>query len=349
VSDLAGFVAVAAVPLGLCLATWTFFRSRAARQAHPGAPALLAGNGLVLATLFAFVLLGFEAHLRFFYDASDGDNRTRVSQRWFARHWRNNNVRLRDDVDYALRRTPGKRRISFVGDSFTAGHGVPDVSVRYANLLRAANPDWEVHALAIPGLETPEEMQLLQRLLQRGYELDVVVLAFYIENVGRFVPELRKYFAEAARPLPPPLPFLMRHSYAIDTFAYRAQSRWMYARGYWSDVYQRAYAGEPWEGQQRAFRAFRALVEAHGGRFATITFPTLAGVEGRREMIERIDAFWAAEGVPHLELLSVLEPHSVEDLVANPHDAHPSALTHRLAAEALQRFLDERVLGAPAR
>ena len=74
--------------------------------------ALLAGNGLVLATLFAFVLLGFEAHLRFFYDASDGDNRTRVSQRWFARHWRNNNVRLRDDVDYPLRRTPGKRRIS---------------------------------------------------------------------------------------------------------------------------------------------------------------------------------------------------------------------------------------------
>jgi hypothetical protein len=341
---LAEFAVLAAVPLALCLATWAFFRSRAARRARPGALALLSGNGLVAATLLAFVLLGFEAQLRFFYDASDGDNRTRVSQRWFARHWRSNNFGLRDDVDYALRREPGRVRISFVGDSFTAGHGVPDVSVRYANRLRAAHPEWEIHALAIPGLETPEEAQLLRRLLSRGYELDVVVLAYYLENVGRFVPELRQYFAHAAEPLPQPLRFLMQHSYAVDTFAYRLQTRWMYAGGYWSDVYQRAYAGPPWEGQQRAFRAFRALVEQHGGRFAALTFPTLAGVEGRREMMARVDAFWRAEGVPHLDLLPVLEPHPVEELVANPHDAHPSPTTHALAAEAIERFLLERVL-----
>lgn len=337
------FLAIATLPVVLSIATVHFFR-QASRRGDPGTLVVAAGNAFLFLALASLVLLGFEVHLRFFYDASDGDNRTRVSQRWFDRHWQTNNLRLRDDVDYPLRRQPGRLRITFVGDSFTAGHGVPQVDVRYVNRLRQANPGWEIHALAIPGLETPTESRLLRRLLARGYELDVVVLAYYVENVGHFVPELRRYFALLAVPFPQPLRFLTQHSYAIDTFAYRAETRWMYARGYWTDVYQRAYAGDAWERQKRAFREFRALVEKHGGRFATLTFPTLAGVEGRREMLSKIDAFWEAERVPHLNLLPVLEPHPTGRLVANPHDAHPSAFTHGLAAEAIQHFLEERVL-----
>jgi len=344
VSELGDFLVIAALPVVLGAVSVLFFRRVAARRAGAGGWSLAAGNALLLLALASLVVLGFEIHLRFVYDASDGDNRTRVSQRWFERHWWTNNLRLRDDVDYPLRRLPDRPRISFLGDSFTAGHGVPDVDARYVNRLRDANPDWDVHALAIPGLETATETRLLRRLLARGYELDVVVLAYYIENVGHFVPELTAYFARAAEPLPQPLRFLTLHSYAIDTFAYRAQTRWMYARGYWSGIYQRAYAGEAWERQKRAFRELRAVVEAHGGRFAALTFPTLAGVEGRQEMLAKIDAFWEAEGVPHLDLLPVLEPHSTSNLVANPHDAHPSAFTHALAAEAIQRFVDERVL-----
>jgi hypothetical protein len=206
-----------------------------------------------------------------------------------------------------------------------------------------------VHALAIPGLETPEETKLLRDLIARGYLLDVVVLEYYVENVGRFVPELREYFRALEAPMPQPLRFLMEHSFALDTFAYRAQTRWMYASGYWSGVYARAFAGEPWGAQQAAFDRFRQLVERNGGAFAVVTFPTLAGVEGRSAMLQRIDAFWAKRGVPHLDLLPVYEPYAARELVANPHDAHPGELAHRLAADAVERFLVERVLpGSPA-
>jgi hypothetical protein len=341
------FLCIAALPVVLCFVTVRFLGLRV-RERVSGA-SLVAGNVLLLLALTSLVLLAFETHLRFFYDASDGDNRTQVSRRWFERHWRDNSFGVRDDVEYALRRTPGRRRISFVGDSFTAGHGVADVGARYPNLLRSRHPEWEIHALAIPGLETPEEMRLLRSLLVKGYELDVVVLEYYLENVGRFVPELREYFRELERPMPQPLRFLMEHSFAIDTFAYRAQTRWMYARGYWSDVYQRAFAGEAWEQQQVAFRRFRDLADSHGGRFAVVTFPTLAGVDGRGAMLEKIDSFWAREGVPHLDLLPVFEPHSSRELAANPHDAHPSVFAHGLAADAIERFLLERVFPESAR
>jgi hypothetical protein len=346
VSGTGDYLAMAALWLAALAATVAFFRRPAARRQRAGLAALLGGNLLLLATLSLGVLLVFETQLRFFYDASDGDNRTMISRRWFDRHWRLNNFALRDSVDYRLARAPGRRRISFVGDSFTAGHGVADVETRYANRLRRARPEWEVHALARPGLETPDEAALLRSLLGQGYELDVVVLAFYVENVGRFVPELREYFAHLEDPLPGPLQFLLDHSFALDTFAYRAQTRWMNLQGYWEGVYREAFAGGPWQEQQRALRRFAAMVERNGGRFAALTFPMLADVEGRREISGRIGAFWQAAGVPHLDLLGVFEGHPARSLVANPHDAHPGPFAHELAARAIERFLVEEVLAA---
>jgi hypothetical protein len=149
--------------------------------------------------------------------------------------------------------------------------------------------------------------------------------------------------------LPAPLQLLVEHSYAVDTFAYRAQTRWMNLRGYWGDVYERAFAGSAWQEQQDALRRFRAMVERNGGRFATLTFPMLADVPGRRAIAERVDAFWRAEGVPHLDLLDVYEGHPGRALVANPHDAHPGPFAHELAAQAVERFLLERVLADPPR
>ena len=80
-----------------------------------------------------------------------------------------------------------------------------------------------------------------------------------------------------------------------------------------------------------------------------VTFPTLAGVAGRGAMMEKIDSFWEREGVPHLDLLPVFESHSSRELAANPHDAHPSVFAHGLAADAIERFLLERVLPESAR
>ena len=340
---------IAAAPFLFGAACLLLFRRFAGTGGRGRWPVLLLGNALLLLFLTSVVLVAFETQLRFFYDASDGDNRTRVSKRWFERHWTLNSLGLRDDVEYALKRTPGRRRVSFVGDSFTAGHGV-DVELRYVNRLRARQAEWELHAIAIPGLETQSQIELLGRLLRRGYELDVVVLAYYLENIGRWVPELRKYFERAGQPLPQPWKFLVDHSFAIDTFFYRGQTRLQYGRGYWSDVYERAYAGPAWEQQKAAFVRFRGLVLSHGGSFAALTFPTLTGVAHRREMVEQVATFWAELGVAHLDLLPVLEPYPSRELAANPHDGHPSAFAHALAADAIERFLHERQLAeAPPR
>src|SRR5438046_47259 len=84
---------------------------------------LLLGNVLVLLFLVTILAVGGEIYFRFFYDATDAINLTKVSERWFQRHCRLNGSGCRDTIEYETRIATGKRRITFLGDSYTAGHG----------------------------------------------------------------------------------------------------------------------------------------------------------------------------------------------------------------------------------
>src|ERR1043166_10236465 len=99
-------------------------------------PRLAAGNALVFCFLCSLGFLGGEIYYRFIYDTTDSFNYTKVSRRWQARHYQKNAQTVRDNVNYQLRIPPVKRRITFIGDSFTAGHGVKNVEDRFANRNR---------------------------------------------------------------------------------------------------------------------------------------------------------------------------------------------------------------------
>ena len=60
-------------------------------------------------------------------------------------------------------------------------------------------------------------------------------------------------------------------------------------------------------------------------------------------MHQRLDDFWHSIDVPRLDLLPVFAPYPARKLVVNAHDAHPNELAHALAAEAIARFLEQRL------
>lgn len=75
--------------------------------------------------------------------------------------------------------------MTFVGDSFTVGFGVQDVEARFVNRIRRRHPDWEVHAIAKPGLDTSTEVEAMHQLtVSKGYRLDQVVLVYNINDIG---------------------------------------------------------------------------------------------------------------------------------------------------------------------
>src|SRR5262249_5919928 len=114
-------------------------------------------------------------------------------------------------------RLKGKRVIMFVGDSFTAGHGIKNVADRFSDRVGAGlGPAWESINLARCGWCTLWEADALAA---QTVTPEVVVLGYFfndIEVVG----------IEGGRPMPTlhtPLPVVLRKSYFLNFLYWRWQ------------------------------------------------------------------------------------------------------------------------------
>jgi lysophospholipase L1-like esterase len=308
---------------------------------------LLVGNALVLLCLMTSILLAGETYFRFFCDTTDSLAFTRISERWVQRHWRVNSAGCRDNVEYSPALAPGKHRITFVGDSFTAGHGIKDVEDRFPNWLRRAHPDWEVHVLATVGLDTGPELTLMRKVFARGYQVDQVVLVYCLNDIGDLMPP-QVDSAERVREQLDHGNWFVRNSYMINLWYHHYwASRDPCLRNYFPFV-REAYHGALWEQQRERLKAFRDLVQSHGGRLAVVTFPFLNALGPDyeyRAVHDKLDRFWQELGVPQLDLLPVYEGLPPSEVTVNRYDAHPNELANRLAAQAIDQWLQK--LNAP--
>ncbi len=320
-----------------------FFRRQPQRR-KPGLPRLLAGNALVLAFLFSIVALIGEAHYRFFFDSTESFGLTKTTKRWFSRHFEKNNSGFRDSVDYLRTMSAGKRRVTFLGDSFTVGHGVADVEDRFANQVRAMRPGWEVHVLASPGWDTGRELEIMEIYSDQDSQIDVVALIYCLNDIADIVPEwqdiLHRIYA-ASTP-----GFWVQNSYLFNTLYYR----WKVPRdpdtSSYYDFVLKNYEGAVWENQKRRLQTLRDFVDAQGGQLVVVTFPfvhNLGPDYQYRRVHARLDEVWRDLKVPHLDLLKVFEADPTAELVVNSYDAHPNERAHAIAAESIATFIDEQL------
>ena len=327
---------------------WLFARQVRGNHAQAGWTRLVLGNLLVLLFLLALSTVVGEVYYRFFRDTTDSLAYTKVSQRWFERHWQLNPSGFRDNLDYSLKIKLGKRRISFVGDSFTAGHGVKDVEDRFANRIRRAHPEWDINLLAQPGFDTGDELQQLEECFGQHYQIDQVVLVYCLNDTADLFPEWAET-VHRVRAAAEQSGWLLRNSFLVNTLYYRLFAPRNAGVGRYFEYVAEGYRGSHWEQQQQRLKAFRDLVESHGGRLLVVTFPFFQGLGPHYEyqfMHDELNQCWRELGVPHLDLLTVYRTLPPRKLIVSRFDSHPNEYAHALAADAIEKFLQEQ-LGTP--
>ena len=87
---------------------------------------------------------------------------------------------------------PARRRILFVGDSYTYGQGVKRQEAFAHRLGERLRPDWEVLNLAAPGYGTDQQILSFERE-GASFVPDVVVLGFYVSDYKRNLISFRGY------------------------------------------------------------------------------------------------------------------------------------------------------------
>lgn len=254
---------------------------------------------------------------------------------WFERHWQPlNELGYRDAAGPP---PPGKKVVWVLGDSFTAGQGLPDVASRFPDRLAALRPDLHVVNIGQSGADTVEE---LRRLRAHPGRPDVLVLQHYLndfdgaaQRAGRVLPAFAPYEDLASTKLR----FLVRGSYLAnfvywrlphgDAAAYESFMRSALA----DDAVARAHEAE--------LAAVHDWAVAHGVPLHVLLIPELGDLERSRAADQRVRRFFAARGVPTIDAAAFLADLPPPARVVNDHDAHASPLVNERIAAELARTL----------
>lgn len=323
--------------------------TKAKRKTKTSWKTLFAGNCLVLLFLLSLALLAGEVYFRFVFDTTDSINFSRVSRRWFERYWNTNGNKnqfgCRDNVEYGKFVPGGKRRVSFLGDSFTAGQGIKNIQDRFVNRIRAHRADWEIHMIADLGWDSDTELDFLKQIVSDGYQLDNVVLVFCLNDVS----DLMSHWMDSVRTDETEIHnagWLIQNSYFVN-FLY---THWKIMRNpYTKDYYAfigEGYRGQIWEKEMKQLRELRDLIHSKGGKLLVVTFPFVNAVGANYPFAaihRQLDDFWKAENVPHLDLLSVYKNEPAKKLTVNRFDAHPNEYAHQLATDAIEKFVAQNL------
>lgn len=318
-------------------AAWLFFRV----WTRPSRLRNACRDTLLVALSCALSFLVIEGYFRFVYDECGGISSTLSGMRWFERHWRPVNAGGFRDDEHPAERLAGKRTVFVLGDSFAAGHGIPDYRDTFPLVLgRELGADWEVVALAQCGWNIKEYCDALATYEYQRPE--VVVLALFVNDIESSSGTIldKEYRTSVA---PDGLTgALVNSSYALSL----AYSYWIMPRlvpNYIGILFTQYENKETWEAYTRQLDQFTREVEARGARLIVVPFPLLQDVHSSKVITDKITGFFRGRNVEVLDLVPHLKDMSIVQLCASRLDVHPSELVHKLVADLLKKQILQSV------
>lgn len=250
-------------------------------------------------------------------------------------------------------------RILFLGDSFTFGSGLDDLSAAFVDRIEDRlnrdypRPDiarYEVYNGGQPGSYTDKWVILLDYFAER-FDPALVVTVFFLRDgaPNQMTTGLLGAIKRNMRQLSRRGPFLYRYSHAYRFFRDRVELERLSRKHL--GAYQEAYLGSSqetriWRRARANLRDLRDLTERLGARFAMVIFPVLYELDDDypfKGICEGIERFCRQSDI---EVLSLLPTYLYEDgpsLWVSSHDQHPNARGHALAADAIYEYIEPMI------
>jgi lysophospholipase L1-like esterase len=231
---------------------------------------------------------------------------------------------------------PADCTIAVLGDSYTFGFAVDQRQVWPAVLeqrLREALPARVVRVLnmAVTGYSTRDEV-LAFRHKGLGFEPDLVIIGYVLNDPETLYPW-------AAAPLHFQEPALWQHSNLLRLAALAVRTTRIRAHGGSLVRFLHAPDGAGWRSVEEGFGDIAALAREHGFRALVAILPMVDGPDWGtyrfRDIHEQVARLAVQNGIEVLDLLEAWQRYPVVKLVVSPQDVQPSAVGHRVTAEAV--------------
>jgi hypothetical protein len=315
-------------------------------------------NSLLLVAVIVLVLALAELAVRWILRdiTTTADNRSYFALRWKAENVRRNSLGFRDD-EPAPGDIEGLYRIAFIGDSFAFGQGIPE-SLRMSDLvesrLRSKGGRIEVRNFGDPGINTADEVRVLQQVLSK-YHPHFVLLQWYVNDViGNAISPLRSAEARDKSSLVAAKQWLRNRS-ALYFLVANAWHQALAAMGHGSfdelDELAHDSASPDSVAADEALRQFLAVAASAGVSCGIVLVPDLSqignGVYRLAYMHHRVLRTCQELAVDCLDLTPAFSrvvgvSHDPQELWVNRFDAHMGVVANALAAEEILRRFEPR-------
>lgn len=299
-------------------------------------------NLLISTTIIFTFFVACESYFRFGVDRTDAFAISKVTMRWMNRHYEANNVGVRDNIDYNQDRSMDKR-LTFVGDSFTAGHGIKNVENRFVNLIRTHLPTSEVHTICANGLESDDQLFLINKFRQDGYQFDKTLLIYNLNDIAYLSPERERIY-DKLKNWSENQSFLLRESYFINLL----WTRWVASTDaeisqYYAFV-KSSYQSDAWKEHQKTLKNMIKSLHEIDSELMVVTFPFISDLSQNYDFLsvhKQLSTFWDQQNIPHLDMWHIFKGLDPKQLMVNKYDPHPNEEAHLLASKAIIDFLNK--------
>ena len=260
---------------------------------------------------------------------------SKASQIWWEKYWQP--VNLLGYRDREVAQEPGKMNMLFVGDSFTAGHGLETVDERFSDIIgKKLGDKYSIYNLGVSGADTRDEAHRL-----RGFSLkpNVIVLQYFpndIEKVGREMGLLLSG-ANPYSDINGVTGSLVKRFY-LPNFIYWQLPHTSF--GTFEKFVQTAYTDTTvLNAHLKDMSKMMAYKDSTGAKMYAVIIPFLFQTEKSAGYTKPVENYLRKHGVTVVTLTSEINAIPKKELVVGKNDGHASAkLNGIIAAKLLQEM-----------
>ena len=295
----------------------------------------------VLFSLFViFILLEI---IFMFIPRSHSADFTLASKLWFVRYWNPiNSLGFRDyEPDY---KNPV---ILFVGDSFTAGHGLKSVDDRFSNIVRKElnkkGKKYSVINIGKPNLDTKDEYDVMKNFIyMTRIKPEKIILQYYGNDIEGAACR-NGFIFEGFRPPPDMNIFeiLIGSGSYLFNYIYFLFPR-EYLGGSYINYLTKAYKNDKILSTHKDdIRLFINYAKENSLQLIVLVFPFLTDVETSDYMyVNDIVNFLKADKISVINVSLFIKGIPVSERIINKNDIHASKKLNRIIAQKILEKLE---------
>lgn len=308
-------------------------------------------SNICTALLSVFVTFMFLEAIFMFIPRSHGIHYSLAGKLWVERYYKPlNHLGFRD-------REPDNSRpvILFVGDSFTAGHGLNTISERFSNIVeeKLVSSGRNFRAINIGGMAadtTLEYIRMMKFISYTKIKPETIVLQYYgndIENAAAKNYRVTFDITELPIKMNIFLRYIVPRSYVIN-YIY-----WLFPRDYFQPYLhylQQAYKNKTILNEHKQdLELFINYAKQNSIRLIVVIFPFLQDIEMSDAMyVNNIVNLFESHNIPTVNVSSLIRDIPLKGRIVNMNDAHASAKVNRMVADEILKIVDNQNMNKAA-